>query len=97
MMKKWCEKKVTAGNSALLRPFFMEAYFCRGMVPIQAETDADKNINLTAQVSGKKAKIMKNGEKEKIKLQIFNFCKIATQNKRFYKKKINLKLSIPSW
>ena len=61
MMKKWCEKKVTAGNSALLRPFFMEAYFCRKEALVRAETDADKNINLAAQVSGKKAEIIKNG------------------------------------
>jgi len=63
MMKKYCGKKLTAGNSALLGHFFVKAYFCRRMVPIQAEIDADKNINLTPQVSGKKAKIMKNGEK----------------------------------
>ena len=39
----------------------MEAYFCRKEALVRAETDADKNINLAAQVSGKKAEIIKNG------------------------------------
>ena len=62
----------------------MDAYFCRKEALVRAETDADKNINLAAQVSGKKADIIKNGENEKIKLQIFIFREITTQNECFY-------------
>jgi len=62
----------------------MEAYFRRKEALVRAETGAAKNINLAAQVSGKKAEIIKNGLNEKMKLQIFNFRKITTQNECFY-------------
>ena len=39
----------------------MGAYLRRKEALVRAETDADKNINLAAQVSGKKAEIIKNG------------------------------------
>ena len=39
----------------------MDAYFRRKEALVRAETGAAKNINLAAQVSGKKADIIKNG------------------------------------
>jgi len=75
----------------------MEAYFCRKEALGRAETGAAKNINLVAQVSGKKAEIIKNGENEKMKLQIFNFREITTQNELFDNIFFFFKVSIPSW